>query len=203
MFIKVEDTNPQDMYKLLVSGIIPRPIAWVSTQNQQGVQNVAPYSFFTVASVNPPILAITHVAPRAGGEKDTLANLKAVPECVVNIVSASQAEAMNASCAPYDNNTSEFEQAQIAAAPSELITPLRVADSAVGYECKLREIINLSGLPAGGQLILLDVIGVSVKDGLLNEAGLVDAKQLDAIGKLGGDDYSYCRDRFALARPNL
>lgn len=203
MFKKVEDTHPQDMYKLLVSGIIPRPIAWVSTQNQHGVQNVAPYSFFTVASVNPPILAITHVAPRAGGEKDTLANLKAVPECVVNIVSASQAEAMNASCAPYDNDTSEFEQAQIAAAPSELVKPVSVADSAVRYECKLREIINLSDLPAGGQLILLDVVGVSVKDGLLNETGLVDAKQLDAIGKLGGDDYSYCRDGFALARPTL
>ncbi len=203
MFKKVEDTNPQDMYKLLVSGIIPRPIAWVSTQNQHGVQNVAPYSFFTVASVNPPILAITHVAPRAGGEKDTLANLKAVPECVVNIVSASQAEAMNASCAPFDNDTSEFAQANIAAAPSELVKPVSVADSAVRYECKLREIINLSDLPAGGQLILLDVVGVSVKDGLLTEAGLVDAKQLDAIGKLGGDDYSYCRDGFALARPSL
>ncbi|MGE4501677.1 MAG: flavin reductase family protein [Thiomicrospira sp.] len=203
MFKKVEDTHPQEMYKLLVSGIIPRPIAWVSTQNQHGVQNVAPYSFFTVASVNPPILAITHVAPRAGGEKDTLANLKAVPECVVNIVSVSQAEAMNASCAPYDNDTSEFERAQIAAAPSELVKPVSVADSAVRYECKLREIINLSDLPAGGQLILLDVVGVSVKDGLLTEAGLVDAKQLDAIGKLGGDDYSYCRDGFALARPSM
>jgi flavin reductase (DIM6/NTAB) family NADH-FMN oxidoreductase RutF len=203
MFKKVEDMNAQDIYKLLVSGIIPRPIAWVSTQNAQGVQNLAPYSFFTVASVNPPILAITHVAPRAGGEKDTLANLKVVPECVVNIVSAAQAEAMNASCAPYPNDTSEFEQAQIAAAPSELVKPVSVADSAVRYECKLREIINLSDLPAGGQLILLDVVGVSVKDGLLNEAGLVDAKQLDAIGKLGGDDYSYCRDGFALARPTL
>lgn len=203
MFKKVEDMNAQDMYKLLVSGIIPRPIAWVSTQNQHGVQNVAPYSFFTVASVNPPILAITHIAPRAGGEKDTLANLKVVPECVVNIVSAGQAEAMNASCAPYPNDTSEFEQAAIAAMPSELVKPVGVADSAVRYECKLREIINLSDLPAGGQLILLDLVGVSVKDGLLNEAGLVDAKKLDAIGKLGGDDYSYCRDGFVLARPSL
>lgn len=201
MFKKVEDTSPQDMYKLLVSGIIPRPIAWVSTQNKHGVQNLAPYSFFTVASVNPPILAITHVAPRASGEKDTLANLKDVPECVVNIVSASQAEVMNATSASFPNDISEFEQADIAGAPSELVMPVSVADSAVRYECKLREVINLSDLPAGGQLILLDVVGISIKEGLLTEAGLLDAKQLDAIGKLGGDDYSYCRDGFALARP--
>jgi flavin reductase (DIM6/NTAB) family NADH-FMN oxidoreductase RutF len=202
MYLSVNDLNPQDIYKILVSSVIPRPIAWVSTQNAQGTQNLAPYSFFTVASVNPPILAISHIAPRAGGEKDTLANLKAVPECVVQIVSANQAEAMNATAAALANNVSEFEQAGIPAATSQQVQPNSVANSGVKFECRLNAIHNLSDLPAGGQLILLDVIGIDMAEGLLNPAGLVDVTLLDAIGKLGADDYSYCRDRFSLARPS-
>lgn len=203
MFKQVSDLTPQEIYKILVSGIIPRPIAWISTQNQQGTQNVAPYSFFTVASVNPPILAISHIAPRAGGEKDTFANLRQIPECVVNIVSASQAEQMNATAAPYPNHLSEFEQANIKTTPSQKVQPQGVAASGVRFECKLREIQSLSALPAGGQLILLDVIGIYIQDEMLNSTGLIEANLLDAIAKLGADDYSLTRDRFTLERPTL
>jgi flavin reductase (DIM6/NTAB) family NADH-FMN oxidoreductase RutF len=201
MYLSVDELSTQAIYKILVSGIIPRPIAWVSTQNAQGTQNLAPYSFFTVASVNPPILAISHIAPRSGDEKDTLANLAAVPECVVHIVSSNQAEAMNATAAALANELSEFEQANIQATPSQQVQPQSVAASGVRFECRLRTVNHLSNLPAGGQLILLDVIGIYIEDGWLNPAGLVDANLLDAIGKLGADDYTHCRDRFTLVRP--
>lgn len=190
------------LYPLLVGGIIPRPIAWVSTQSQQGIDNLAPYSFFSVASCTPPVLTMTQINAQPESDKDTLRNLKETQECVINIVSADLAEAMNASCANYAADISEFKAVQVASCNSETVTPKGVAQAKVRYECRLKEVITLSDQPGGGKLVLLDVLHIYVEDTLMNE-GSIQSDKLNAIGKLGGNDYTYASVDFELSRPVL
>ena len=99
MVFDVAQLDAQQNYQLLIGGITPRPIAWISTRSKEGVDNLAPYSFFTVASCNPPVLLYTQVTQRSGNNKDTLQNLLETKECVVNIVNSALLEQMNATSA--------------------------------------------------------------------------------------------------------
>ncbi|TGE78231.1 flavin reductase family protein [Pseudoalteromonas sp. KS88] len=203
MFIDL--THPLEkptIYSQLVGGITPRPIAWVSTLSADGVANIAPYSFFTVASVNPPVLSVTQVNPGEKRNKDTLNNLLASKECVVNIVSEQQVEQMNQSCANYSPEVSEFIAANIESTASQTVKPLSVASSKVRYECTLREVITISEQSAGGQMMLLDVAGVYIDDEALVD-GYIDPVALKSVGKLGGDEFAKTTDIFSLKRPSL
>lgn len=194
--------DPQACYRLLVGSIIPRPIAWISTLSVQGIPNLAPYSFFTVASCNPPVLSVTQVTPRDRLAKDTLANLQSSGECVVNIVSAAQADAMNATCADYPPDVDEFHAVGIERAPSHAVAPEGVKAAQVRFECRLRSVIEISAAPSGGTIMLLDVVGIYVSDGVMHGQQIAP-DLLDAVGKLGGNAYSTTRERFELARPVL
>ena len=196
------ELNMTQLYPLLVGGIIPRPIAWVSTQSSQGIDNLAPYSFFSVASCTPPILTVTQINAQPESDKDTLRNLKDTQECVVNIVSADLAEAMNASCANYDQDVSELETLNIAACDSHSVTAKGVAQAKVRYECRLRDVIALSNQPGGGKLMLLEVLHIYVDDTLIQD-GTIQSEKLNAIGKLGGNEYTYASADFEFARPVL
>ncbi|WP_127469837.1 flavin reductase family protein [Thiomicrorhabdus aquaedulcis] len=202
MYFNAQELPTQKLYSLLVSGVVPRPIAWVSTLDSDGIANLAPYSFFTVASVQPPILSITHINANDKPIKDTLANLQSTQSCVVNIVSAHLAEKMNATSAQYPLGVSEFEQVGIESIVSQSVDALAVKDAKMQFECRLREVINLSNQPGGGVIILLDVLGINVADEVLNN-GAIDAELLDAVGKMSGNDYSHTRQRFSLARPSI
>lgn len=194
--------TPQEIYHLLIGGVCPRPIAWISSLSSKGVMNLAPYSFFTVASCNPPVLSITQITPRDRLAKDTLINLQETGECVVNIVSTEQVNKMNETCADYPHDTSEFLIAGIEQVPSVSVSPPGVKDSKVRYECRLKELFSVSDLPSGGKLMLLDVIGVHVDDRIFI-SGSIDPSFLDAVGKMGGDYYSFTRELFELKRPVL
>ncbi len=202
MNLDVADLDPQRVYQLLVGGVVPRPIAWISSLSASGVHNLAPYSFFTVASCNPPVLAITQVNPRDRIFKDTLTNLQATGDAVVNIVSAAQAELMNQSCGDYPAAASEFEAAAIASVTSAKVRALGVAAAQVRYECRLREVIEVSSLPMGGRMMLLDVVHIFVNEQCLDN-GKISPAALDAIGKMGGDGYCTTRERFELMRPQI
>lgn len=202
MFLDLIQNNTHSVYSLLVGGISPRPIAWISTLSSKGVANIAPYSFFTVASCNPPVLSVTQVNPSDKVNKDTLTNLLATKECVVNIVSHALVEKMNQSCANYPNDVSEFYAANIQQTPSQLVSAPSVADSKVRYECKLREVITISDEPSGGKMMLLDVVGIFVDDATLVN-GYIDPARLDAVGKMGGDYFSTTEDKFELKRPKI
>lgn len=202
MFLDLTDNSNHSVYSYLVGGISPRPIAWVSTLSEKGVANIAPYSFFTVASCNPPVLSVTQVNPRDNANKDTLNNLLATKECVVNIVSHSLVDQMNQSCANYPRDVSEFDAANIQRTPSQLVSVPSVAASKVRYECKLREVITISDEPSGGKMMLLDVVGIFLDDTVLVN-GYIDPTRLDAVGKMGGDYFSTTKDKFALKRPQL
>lgn len=191
-----------DCYKLMVGSITPRPIAWISTLSQAGVLNLAPYSFFTVASCNPPVLAVTQVNPRDRAAKDTLNNLRATKECVVNIVSESEAAIMNASSGDYPHDVSEFLALNIESAASEAVKVAGVNAAKVRFECRLRDILEISALPMGGHMMLLDVVSIYVSESVL-EGGQIAPHLLNAIGRLGGDWYSSTHDRFEMPRPVL
>ncbi|KTD95710.1 flavin reductase family protein [Pseudoalteromonas sp. H71] len=202
MFLDLTTNANHNVYSYLVGGISPRPIAWISTLSEKGIANIAPYSFFTVASCNPPVLSVTQVNPRDQANKDTLTNLLATKECVVNIVSHNLVEQMNQSCANYPNDVSEFDEANIQQAPSLLVSPPSVEASKVRYECTLREVITISEQASGGIMMLLDVVGICVDDAILVN-GYIDPTRLDAVGKMGGDYFSTTKDKFVLKRPQL
>jgi flavin reductase (DIM6/NTAB) family NADH-FMN oxidoreductase RutF len=199
-FIDPSAISPQQCYQWMVGAVIPRPIAWVSTLSAEGIPNLAPFSFFTVASVAPPVLAFTQVNPRNRPEKDTLANLRATGECVVNVVSHALAAVMNQTCADYPPEIDEFQAAGIVAAPSKLVAPAGVAASPARFECRLREVLQFSDQPSGGQMILLDVVQIVVSEAALRE-GRLAPDLVDAVGKMAGDGYSMTRERFDMARP--
>lgn len=202
MFLDLTENTNQNVYSYLVGGISPRPIAWISTLNSEGIANIAPYSFFTVASCKPAVLSVTQVNPSDKTNKDTLNNLMATKECVVNIVSQELVEKMNQSCANYPSDISEFDAANIAQAPSLLVNAPSVAGSKVRFECKLREVISISNEPGGGKMMLLDVVGICINDSVMSN-GYIDPKLLNAVGKMGGDYFTTTKDKFVLKRPQL
>ncbi len=191
---------PQDIYRLLTSSVVPRPIAWVSTRSSTGVDNLAPFSFFTIASVQPPVLAIVQLRPPHRPAKDTLVNLRATRECVVNIATSDLLDAMNATAADYPPDISEFDMAQIERCASQWVGVPGVKQACVRHECRLRDVLELGNNPMGGTLILLDVVGSSVNESLLQDGALVPAR-LDTLGKLGADWYCYTREQCERQRP--
>ena len=200
MIFDVSDLDTQKKYHLLSGGVTPRPIAWISTRSSNGVDNLAPYSFFTVASCNPPVLLYTQVTQRNGIDKDTLQNLIETGECVVNIANFTLLEKVNATSASIAVDESEFDYADVESCASYKVVPLSVKESPIRYECKLREVISIGDLPAGGTVILLDVKFVYVRDDLYID-GIINQKLVDSVGKMGGDHYSLTSKNIELNRP--
>ena len=200
MNFNVSDLGVQEKYRLLNGGVTPRPIAWISTRSKNGTDNIAPYSFFTVASCNPPVVLYTQVTQRSGIDKDTLQNLRETGECVVNIVNSHLLEKMNLTSDSISPDESEFDLAELDHCTSNTVTPVSVKESPVRYECTLREIITLGDLPTGGTLVLLDVKFVYVRDDLYSAEG-IDQTLIDSVGKMGGDGYSPTSQYVALNRP--
>ncbi|MFA0438472.1 flavin reductase [Vibrio sp. 10N.286.49.C2] len=200
MIFDVSRLENQAKYRLLNGGVTPRPIAWVSTRSNDNIDNLAPYSFFTVASCNPPVLMYTQITQRSGIDKDTLQNLLQTGECVVNIVNHELVEKMNRTSASLDSQESEFDFAGIESCPSHHVSPLSVMQSPIRYECTLREVIEVSAQPTGGKVIMLDVKHIYVRDDLYNE-GQIDQTLLDSIGKMGGDAFATTSEQINLTRP--
>jgi flavin reductase (DIM6/NTAB) family NADH-FMN oxidoreductase RutF len=202
MIFETSELDANQIYRLLVGGITPRPIAWISTISASGVANIAPYSFFNVASCHPPILWYSQVNPRNGQDKDTLRNLIETQQCAIHIVNSQLLEQMNLSCAVLPPEQSEFDFAEIEFEPSHAVAALAVKYAPVRYECQLREVIQLSSLASGGTVILLDVKSIYVDDRLW-DGRMIDQQQLDSVGKMGGDFYSLTTNLSKLVRPNI
>ena len=202
MYFDTTQISPRDNYQLLTGAVVPRPIAWVSTLSEYGVANLAPYSFFTVASCKPPVLCVVQVNPRNRAEKDTLSNLQATRECVVNVVSHVLVDAMNTSCGDFAPEVDEFEQAGLTKSVSKAVSAPGVEDALVRFECNLREVKLIGEGPMGGSMMLLNVLGVEVNEAAM-QGGLVANDLLDAVGKLMGDGYCTTRSTFELKRPKV
>jgi len=192
---------PKDIYKLMIGMIVPRPIAFVSTVDAAGIRNLAPFSYFTACSSNPPVVcfcASVRSGPRP--HKDTLENIRATGEFVVNIVSEEIAEQMNLCSAEVPPEVDEFELSGLTPLESGLVKPPRVAESKVQMECRLRQILVVSEQPGGGSLVLGDVLCFHIEEALL-DGYKIDPGKLNAIGRMGGPIYTRTRDRFEMQRP--
>ena len=193
---------PRDAYQWMIGMILPRPIAWVSTISPEGKTNLAPFSFFQGVCANPPTLMFVPVNNRQGGKKDTVRNIEAVPEFVVNLVPHRLAEQMNATSALLPYGDSEFEKFGIAAAPSDLVRPPRVAAAPVAFECRLHQIVNIGEGPLAAHVIFGRILAAHVADSVLGADGKPDLGKLDLIGRLGGEAYTTTRDTFSIERPD-
>lgn len=196
---------PSEIYKLMIGVIVPRPIAFVSTIDAAGIRNLAPFSYFTACSSNPPVVCFcTAVRTSPRPYKDTLLNVEATGEFVVNIVSEEFAQQMNLCSADVPPEVDEFALSGLTPLASDLVKPPRVAESRVQMECRLHQIVRVSDQPGGGILVLGEVLRFHVLESLLDDKGSgykIDPDRLNAIGRMGGPVYTRTRDRFEMQRP--
>ena len=182
-------------YKLMISLIVPRPIAWVSTISPGGSLNLAPFSYFNGISSHPPIVMIA-VGARRGERKDTWRNIEQTREFTVNVVIQELVDAMVLSSGEFPPEVDEFKEAGVTPLASTKIKPPRIAESPVSMECKLEKIVEV----AGSALILGRVVLYHIREDLMVE-GSVDPKKLMPVARLGDDYYSYLGEVFQRARP--
>ena len=191
------DLSPRDVYRLLISSVVPRPISWVSTIGLDGTLNLAPFSFFNAVGGNPPTVVIS-VSQRKGDPKDTFRNIRDTGEFVVNIVTEELATAMNESSGEWAYHVDEFERAQVTPALSIEVKPPRVAESPISMEVKMTQIIPVDDTHY--TLILGRVVRFHIREELLRPNGLIDADKLRPLARLGGDEYATIHQVFEMKR---
>ena len=185
----------------MIGAIVPRPIALVSSIDAQGVRNLAPFSYFTACSSNPPVVVFCPVLrPTPPIAKDTLRNILETKEFVVNIVSEEFADKMNATSATVPPEVDEFELSGLTPLASEVVKPARVAESHVHMECRLMQVIHVSEKPGSGTLVLGEVLRFHVAEDLFHNFH-IDPDKLRAVGRMAGSTYVRTTDRFDLTRP--
>jgi flavin reductase (DIM6/NTAB) family NADH-FMN oxidoreductase RutF len=184
VIIDPDTLDPQTCYKLLIGSVVPRPVAWTSTVNREGVLNLAPFSFFTVASRNPPMVCIS-VGPRVDqppDTKDTLNNITEMGQFVINIVSLPLSNAMYESSKTHPPEADEFEKASLTPAGCEVVTAPRVEEAAVSMECVLDRVLELGT----DHLVIGRMVRFHVRDELY-ENGRIDVAKLQPLGRLAGN----------------
>lgn len=206
MIIDCKETSKQDLYKILIGSIIPRPIAWVSTVGVNGVQNLAPFSFFNCFGVDPPMIGFSPAYKTIVKDgdtvtrepKDTLRNIVDNKEFVVNIVSKNLSEQMNQSSAEYAKDVSEFDKIGLTPAPSEMIKAPRVAEAPVNLECRLIQYIQ----HGNNNLVLGEIVCMHLDDRIVDSRGHIKSDVLQAVGRMAGNWYTTTTDgNFELKRP--
>ena len=190
--LRVSDLTAGSTYPWLTATVVPRPIAWVSTLSVDGVVNLAPHSFFTVASAEPPVVSFTSV-----GEKDTLRNVRATGEFVVNLAPRRLAEQVNLTGTNFPHGVDELAEAGLTAQPSALVAPPRVGESPVAIECVA------DGERSFGRstVVFGRVVHLSVAREVLTSDGLPDVRLLDPAARLGRDEWGALGEIFTLVRP--
>ncbi|GAB3635856.1 flavin reductase family protein [Hymenobacter arcticus] len=200
------DLSPADFYQYLIGAVAPRPIAFASTISAEGKVNLSPYSFFTIVSQNPPMLAFSPTSRgRDNSEKDTLRNVREVPEVVINICDYALVEQLSLASAEYPAGVNEFAKAGLTEAKSNQVRPPRVAECPAAFECVVEQIIALGDGPGHGNLVLCRVVQAHFREDILLEGKPgIDPLKFEAVSRLGGDWYSRLRPEnlFTVGRPN-
>lgn len=195
----------REFYRILLSAVAPRPIAWVSTISADGRPNLAPFSFFNVVSAQPPLLGFSPALRRLEQghvSKDTLRNIRETREFAINIVTFAVAEAMNLTSGEYEPSVNEFELAKLTIRPSQRVRPPQVAESPLSFECKLYQIMDFGTEAPSGSFVIGEVVAVHVSDDVLKE-GRLDPGALDLVGRMSGAQYCRTTERFELDRPRV
>lgn len=199
MILDIDRLSHKDRYKLVTGTVAPRPIAWVSTISESGSLNLAPFSYFTVAAIEPLTLLFCPQAAAPGVKKDTLRNIEEVPEFVINLPNEETAAAMNLTATPLPPGRSEFEWAALTPTPSETIRVPRVAEAPVAFECALQQIVRVGEGSGGGAVVFGRVLRAHLRDDIYVN-GYIQIEQLRPIGRLAGAAYTRVTNTFELAR---
>ena len=204
--IDPKEHNYADVYKLMIGAVVPRPIAFVSSVDAHGIFNLAPFSYFTICSSNPPfaVFSPVHRGPDQP-PKDTLRNVKETGGFVVNIVSEDFLPQMNLTAADYPPEMDEFVLSGLTPIPSERVGAPRVKEARVQMECLLKDVITLSNKPGGGSLVIGEIILIHIAKEVLADPERsifkIDPDKLRAVGRMSGPTYTRTRDRIDLERP--
>tara|TARA_B100001758_G_C18410588_1_gene615373 strand:+ start:946 stop:1785 length:840 start_codon:yes stop_codon:yes gene_type:complete len=188
--IDLTEGKQNNVYKYLSSAITPRPIALVSTMDKNGNSNLAPFSFFNVFSINPPVLIFSPVTSiRNGKNKDTLENIKETKECVIGIVTAKTAQQVSLASCSFKKGVNEFNKAGFTEISSDLIRASRIKESPLNFECKVTKIEILGENGGAGNLVIAEILKIHINTNILDENGNIDPFKLDIVSRYGGNWY--------------
>lgn len=189
--ITPKEISPLKLQGFLQSSVGPRPIAFASTMDKNGIPNLSPFSFFNVFSANPPILVFSPARRvRDNSIKHTLINCEATKEVVINVVNYTIVQQMSLSSTEYPEGVNEFLKSGLTMLPSEIVKPFRVAESPVQFECKVNQIISLGTEGGAGNLIICEVVKLHIDESVLDENGNIDQYKIDLVSRMGGNWYS-------------
>lgn len=202
--LKTEDLSAVQLQDYLQYAIAPRPICFASTIDADGNINLSPFSFFNMFSTKPPICIFSPARRvRDNTTKHTLENVLQVKECVINIVNYDMVQQMSLASTEYAKGVNEFEKAGFTMLASDLVTPPRVAEATVQFECVVNQVIPLGDSHGAGNLILAEIKLIHINEDILDSSGKIDQKKIDLVARLGGD--WYCRvtenNLFKVAKP--
>jgi flavin reductase (DIM6/NTAB) family NADH-FMN oxidoreductase RutF len=199
MQIDPQTAPQQSIYKLLIGCVVPRPIAWVSSLSEDGIPNLAPFSFFMAVCNDPPTVAFSS-GRRAGNKKDTVRNIEYIQDFVVNLVDDALAEQMNLTSGEYPPDVDEFAVTGLTAAPSVKVKAPRVAEAPINLECRVVQILPVGHGPH--TLVLGEIVQFHIRDDLYSpNTGRIDMYKLHPVGRLAGELYTHVHDIFEMKRP--
>ena len=201
--IDPKDISSAKLQGYLQSAVGPRPIAFASTIDKNGIPNLSPFSFFNIFSANPPILIFSPARRvRDNTIKHTLINAEANREVVINVVNFDIVQQTSLSSSEYPDGVNEFVKAGFTAIPSEMVKPYRVAQSPVQFECKVNEIISLGTQGGAGNLVICEILKMHISESVLDENGNIDPFKIDLVSRMGGNWYSRANQGlFEVAKP--
>lgn len=192
-----------DVYRLMIGGIVPRPIAFVTTLNSNGTINLAPFSYFNGVSSTPPAIMFAITTKSDGEKKDTLRNIERTGEFVVNTVSEWMVHPMNHCSAEYPYGVSELEQVGLTPIPSQRVAPPRVKESPIHMECTLYSSVQVGSGGVGSSTVIIGEIKAFHIHKPAYKDGKIDIEQLQPVARLGGLSYGLLGDVFELPRPKV
>lgn len=202
MLVDVKSTPVVDVYQLLVGLVTPRPIAWVTTRSRSGVVNLAPFSFFNVFGANPPVVVFSPTLKRDGSKKDTLLNIEANGEFVINASTEKHANLINLSSKMLPIEDSELTlTGQSTIASTSIQTP-RLADVPFALECRVLQIVPVGHGPISANLVIGEVLTMHIENDILGEDSQPDPRKLKAIARLGNEYWCRTQDLFQMERPS-
>lgn len=202
MFLNTSKKLPKGLFKACV---IPRPIAWISSKDIDGNHNLSPFSYFNIVCEDPPmVMFATTGAHQNGGAKDTLKNVEATKEFTVNLVNYNSREAMNITSIGFSRGINEFDMAEVAHLPGELIQTHRVKESPISLECIYHQSIQLptsNDAHLINRMVLGEVVGIHVDPKVLTQDKRIDTNKLNLIARLGYNKYTKIKSHFKLKNP--
>ena len=195
--INPNEISTAKLHGYLLGSVAPRPIAFASTVDANGIPNLAPFSFFNVFSANPPIMVFSPArSVRDNTTKHTLDNCIATKEVVINVVNYDMVHQMSLASTAYPKEINEFEKAGLTMLDSDKVRPFRVKESPVQFECKVNEVVALGKDGGAGNMIICEVVKLHIQEEVLDQEGKIDQHKIDLVARAGGSFYSRAKEGF-------